>query len=556
MVVPSSSEHSLPIVQPVPVVVGVVGHRDLVPGDIARLSETIRTVLAGIRAEFDNCPAILLSALAEGADRLVARNALELGYELISVLPMAAKDYIEDFPEDESRREFESLLYRSTRVITIPGEVGELNEPRADSLHRALQYRRLSAYLASTSHIMIALWDGVDSDLIGGTYDAVRMKVGDLDELEGVEDTGIFGPVYHILTPRISSPLLPSEPYTVHVLFREGVEAAVAARRHRSIVDHLVRFNRDLAGDLGTSAQRHDLVTGDALSKLPQSLAALNSAFMRTDRLAQYFKAKTLRALSIMLSMAFIALFCFEMYAYYYSHLPWILLFYLLPILTAYIVHIRARRRDYQNKYLDYRALAEGLRIQFVWDYVGLGIAASDRYLRMQHTDLDWIRHALRAWHLRGGTMKAEGQTREAMDVVIENWLRPEINYYGLSATRDEYRLNRLRKSSDWLFGGGMGLAAIHVVMQLTISPDPYYPLLITMSLFLILAGLMVLYQDQRGYAMQAKQFARMHNLFDRACRRIEALEIVRELGAVTLVENADWVLLHRDRPLEVPKLG
>jgi DNA-binding IclR family transcriptional regulator len=29
--------------------------------------------------------------------------------------------------------------------------------------------------------------------------------------------------------------------------------------------------------------------------------------------------------------------------------------------------------------------------------------------------------------------------------------------------------------------------------------------------------------------------------------------ELVNELGKEALMENADWVMLHRDRPLEVP---
>ncbi len=564
---PLSPDHPSSIPQPVPVVVGVVGHRDLVAADTPRLTETVRTVLAGIKAECDNCPGILLSALAEGADRLVARAAIELGYDLIAVLPMDVARYIEDFTEEESRQEFQSLLHLARRVITMHDDTDEVEGPRADALHRTSQYRKLSSYLASTSHIMIALWDGVDTDLVGGTYDAVRMKVGELDELEGVEDTGIFGPVYHVVTPRLSAPAPENEPYTVRVLYREGFDPAVAQRRHRAIVDHIVRFNRDLDSALASETQRHDLVPESHLAHLPGPLAALNASFRRTDRLAQFFKGKTLRSLAIMLSMVFVALFCFEMYAYYYSQHPWILLFYLAPILVAYFVHLRANKRDFQNKYLDYRALAEGLRVQFVWNFLGLRIDASDRYLRMQHTDLDWIRHALRAWHLQSGTTKSSLGTVEAFDVILNGWIRPELMYYRDAASRDETRLNRLRKSSDWLFILGMVFAAAHVVYQVGWAlVNPYYPLLISMSLVLILAGLMVVYQDQRGYAMQAKQFARMCNLFDKAERRIEralrtgktleALEIVRELGAVTLVENADWVLLHRDRPLEVPKLG
>ena len=54
-----------------------------------------------------------------------------------------------------------------------------------------------------------------------------------------------------------------------------------------------------------------------------------------------------------------------------------------------------------------------------------------------------------------------------------------------------------------------------------------------------------------------------MHQLFARASRRLRvalaaddasgATQIVQELGKEALVENGDWVLLHRARPVEVP---
>jgi hypothetical protein len=57
-----------------------------------------------------------------------------------------------------------------------------------------------------------------------------------------------------------------------------------------------------------------------------------------------------------------------------------------------------------------------------------------------------------------------------------------------------------------------------------------------------------------------------MGALFRRARRRLNKLirsrdhaaaqQLVRELGREALAENGDWVLLHRQRPLEVPKAG
>jgi hypothetical protein len=40
------------------------------------------------------------------------------------------------------------------------------------------------------------------------------------------------------------------------------------------------------------------------------------------------------------------------------------------------------------------------------------------------------------------------------------------------------------------------------------------------------------------------------------AKKTVEAQNFIAELGREALIENGDWILTHRDRPLEVPKGG
>ena len=60
----------------------------------------------------------LISALAEGADRLAAREALRLCAELDVVLPFPRKDYEKDFPDAVA--DFRELLSMA-RVFTLDG---------------------------------------------------------------------------------------------------------------------------------------------------------------------------------------------------------------------------------------------------------------------------------------------------------------------------------------------------------------------------------------------------------------------------------------------------
>src|SRR5437899_1178013 len=91
---------------PAPLVIGITGHRDLRLEDVDKLEDKVRQVLGEKRTQYPSTPIILLSALAEGADRLAARVALDIGARLVVPLPMAQHLYEQDFKSPDSLAEF------------------------------------------------------------------------------------------------------------------------------------------------------------------------------------------------------------------------------------------------------------------------------------------------------------------------------------------------------------------------------------------------------------------------------------------------------------------
>src|SRR5689334_2600546 len=67
---------------PLPLLIGVTGHRDLREEDLPILETRVGEILADLAARFPHTPVEVLSPLAEGADRLVARAALAQGMRL------------------------------------------------------------------------------------------------------------------------------------------------------------------------------------------------------------------------------------------------------------------------------------------------------------------------------------------------------------------------------------------------------------------------------------------------------------------------------------------
>lgn len=123
----------------------------------------VDAALAAIEARFAKDPFRILSSLAEGADRLVARRVLSRpGARLVAVLPLPRLDYLTDFESQQSRQEFLELLGEAETVIEMPA---------ADSRTKA--YEQAGRYVVEQSEVLVAVWDGLPARGRGGTAEIV-----------------------------------------------------------------------------------------------------------------------------------------------------------------------------------------------------------------------------------------------------------------------------------------------------------------------------------------------------------------------------------------------
>ena len=138
---------------------------------------TVLAQFASIQNQFPSSPLYAVSALAEGADRIFAHIAIEMGWELHVVLPMRPELYRADFTSEGSEDEFDVLCRASKTCmvmpIVVPGTEGRIVKP---GLYRNLQYASAGIYLARRSHILFALWDGKPAVGLGGTAQIVSFR--------------------------------------------------------------------------------------------------------------------------------------------------------------------------------------------------------------------------------------------------------------------------------------------------------------------------------------------------------------------------------------------
>lgn len=152
--------------------VGIVGHRSeriVDPEGVrAKLQEVLRTIqtaldqiATGRLFEGGRHPLRLVSALADGADRIAAQAALDLGERLEVVLPFAPEEYERDFDEPALLEEFRDLLARAHSTIVLDGHISG----------RPLAYEAAGYTMLDNCDLIIAVWDGEPGRGRGGTRD-------------------------------------------------------------------------------------------------------------------------------------------------------------------------------------------------------------------------------------------------------------------------------------------------------------------------------------------------------------------------------------------------
>lgn len=162
----------------------------------------IKAAAIRARSTYDDCfeehsvaELVLVSALAEGSDRIAADAALKLGYRLDAPLPFAQDEYLNDFkhkpPEDKKHDpaaiaaaeletkvaidEFERLRNLARSVLQLPGQRGGLAGESAQEGSRKQNRAYEAAGLTVLSHsdILLAVWDSQLSRGRGGTADMI-----------------------------------------------------------------------------------------------------------------------------------------------------------------------------------------------------------------------------------------------------------------------------------------------------------------------------------------------------------------------------------------------
>ncbi|HEY7993410.1 MAG TPA: hypothetical protein VID24_04335 [Candidatus Eremiobacteraceae bacterium] len=483
---------------------------------------------------------LVVSGLAAGADLIAAEEAVDLGLAVLGCLPMPQAEYERDFAAEELER-FRRVLPRCTDIIVV-----------GTAERREQGYIDVGNFIAYYAQVLVAFWDGLPARGPGGTAHVVELRRRGLPSVVGDELVAYMpdvGPVIQIVTPRAHQPA-PADCFAEKTIHPEG------SGDFERAITHIERFDRDLSESPPSSKRNR--------------LAALAD---RADAAANRLQAHTLRSLrSVYVAAALAGAAQLVLPADGSFGIPsWAGIAARIGFLAiAFAVFAFAKRGDFENRYQDYRAIAEALRVQYAWWCAGLRTRLVEAsYLQMQQSELAWIRSALRTAYLVTGSATAKPDSSSS-DPECSRWIEGQIDYYERAGELEAAHMAQAQRAMRVTAIGGAvisaaaGLAAWAISHHWINSPVASgasmvrvltYWAAMPVAVGSLLALLIRFYVQQRAFAENARRYQLMFTVFDAARRRLregidDPRRILEQLGHEALSEHAEWLILHRDRPL------
>jgi hypothetical protein len=445
---------------------------------------------------------------------------------------------------------------------------------------RNRQYAQLGVFLCAHAHVLLALWDGKHTEDLGGTAQVVRFRRDDvmpgfapseeIDKQLLADDESDL--VYHIVVSRDRvngepAPSLMALDCAWLTMDENQPRKPQLADAYARIFERTSQFNREARQHRERIREEsYPLLDESSVERLPPEVRLINTLFCAADWLAIYYQRRTLSALRMTHGLAFIMGIMFVLYADFDAQRPFVLVFFACFVL-AVVVHAVAARKTWHGNYIEYRALAEGLRIQFYWAAAGVTKEmvtkfSHDNFLQKQDTELGWIRNVMRVAGM--GSNMVPNLDPDDIDFVLDEWVgnadgKGQLGYYRKKIAQykeDSVQMDRLGRFVSILVVGVL-------IASISVSSD-----MVRARLFVVLGGVLLFLSVRESFQHKVaekeliKQYEFMHSIFYNAKRRISEAQndqdrrrILRILGESALDEHAQWVFLHRDRTTNASSL-
>lgn len=590
-----------------PLVVGVTGHRDLPVGDVGDLEVEVDRLLDALVELTPHSTVTVMCGMAEGADMLVAARALRRGMRVRAVLPMRLELYEQDFSETGRRELIDALSEPAVERVDLglppglPESAVATPGPDRDRL-----YEKLADEILASSNVLLALWDGAVTGLVGGTSDVVLRY---LSVANGSDAVGRPQPIGD--DPAYSLPPDPAYVYWIPTrrdhngtngaalgepAFLVGGDGGAPWRRRQmpgELAEQLTELDDYNAlharltheGKLSESGGLLADAPVDARDPYRPALERIDREYARSDALALHFQRRSDLLFNLSAAIAAAMGVVFLLFAKIASFTGFLLI-YLALFGVGLLAFQLARRRQWLSRHLTYRALAETMRTRFF-----LVLADAHRAVDVHELMGTTGTHRLPGFALIDGLVKTtephatesrDEQTGDAMvDYVRSAWVAEQAAYFRSKIGRLAHSQHRMERVKLLMVGVFVAATIALIFAKNPLSGSTIYEfaaggekkpdepvtvktlLVFVMGALPFLLGVWELHNNKLATKELLWQYRNQADYFGAAERELSATEsvegrrdVIARLGRKSLAEGYQWAMYRFHREHEPPVAG
>lgn len=487
----------------IPIVIGITGHRAINDEDIQSLKLVVKKQIEDIVLMCPNTPIKLMSSLAKGADQLCGEVALELGIGLIAALPMEASDYQKDF-EGEDLNKFNYLLNKAEKNFVVP-YTEDTNE-----LSRDYCYRQASIYLAEHCHVLIALWDGSDPKLGGcGTAETVDFVINHTYKDDNRCIKKDSGYVIHIKTPRDDNNV--------------DVGKIKEIGNRQAYLDSLTKL--DQMNKEKNSPDELSIINGKKYHNILKLLSILG--MMIAILFLLYDEALMI---NLIIMLGFILVFMF-------------------------ITYKLATKSKCHEKYIEYRVLAECIRIQEHLNHLNSKFEVADFLDWNRRHDTNWIYKAMKSYSIFS--------EKDNNEDIKKDWLIEQRDYHSKSVLKTKKLIDRNNRIVNTSLVLSISMYIFTLLFEYVISKKFVMNIeLVRTIIKIVLGSLSALsifaanYYGKLSLQRVYEDHIKMCELFNKSIDYVDKNGVndsfIKELINEELSENSNWCSYEKDNEINL----
>ena len=208
-----------------------------------------------------------------------------------------------------------------------------------------------------------------------------------------------------------------------------------------------------------------------------------------------------------------------------------------------------------------HRIHSRGIGLDGVED-IQSAVFAYDNFLQKQDVDLGWIRHVMRSASLWRN--RAAHPDRRWVPWVCDQWVgtgangRGQLGYYKRKSSTKAINYRRTTLLGGISLWTGIAIAAFLAIAAAQIEEGTRHILLLLTGILPLIAGVRDAYSHKKAERELIKQYRFMGRVFENACQLLRGStdpafqrRVLKAIGNAALEEHAEWILMHRERPLE-----